>query len=153
MLIYIGADHRGFNLKERLKEFLHNEGYEVVDSGNKRYEEGDDYPDFASAVAREVSKDPGERRGVLICGSGVGVDVVANKFAGIRSALVTSTDQAYSARHDDDVNILSLAADFMIEEDDAQKIVKVFLVTPFSGKERYKRRISKITELEENEPQ
>lgn len=150
MLIYLGSDHRGFRLKERIKSFLKNEAYEIVDKGNVVYDEKDDYPDFAAAVASEVNVDPQNRRGVLICGSGVGVDIVANRFPGVRSALVSSTDQANAARHDDDANILSLAADF-VPEDEAEKIVKIFLITPFSGEERYKRRIGKISELQENE--
>jgi len=147
MVIYFGADHRGFNLKERLKDFLRSEGYEVADMGNARYEESDDYPDFAAKVAKKVSLDTERSRGVLICGSGVGVDVVANKFKNVRSALAISSDQIYSARHDDDVNILSLAADF-ISEDDAKKLLQVFLATPFSGDERHRRRLDKISAID-----
>lgn len=148
MLIYIGSDHRGFGFKEKLREFLRNEGYEVVDVGDKVYDEADDYPDFASAVAEKVGADPERRRGILLCGSGVGMDVAANKFAGVRSALGFSPDQVYAARHDDDANILSLPVDFLPEED-ALKILKVFLATPFAGEERYKRRIEKILKIEE----
>lgn len=146
MLIFIGADHRGFRLKEMLKNFLKEGGYEIVDKGDAQYVEDDDYPDFAKEVAKEVDADPEARRGILICGSGVGVDVVANKFPRVRSALVSSNDQTFAARHDDDANVLSLAADFTTEED-AKKIVKVFLATPFSGEEKHKRRIQKISEL------
>ncbi len=121
-------------------------GYEVIDKGDAQYVEDDDYPDFAKEVAKEVDADPEARRGILICGSGVGVDIVANKFPRVRSALVSSNDQAFAARHDDDANILSLAADFTTEEN-AQKLVKVFLATPFSGEEKHKRRIQKISEL------
>jgi ribose 5-phosphate isomerase B len=143
MLIYIGADHRGFNLKESLKKSLKDQGYEVVDVGNDHLDENDDYPDFAALVAGEVAKDPLTRRGVLICGSGVGMDVAANKFKGIRSGLVSSSDQAYLARNEDDTNVLSLAADFLIE-DDAKKILSTWLQTPFSKKENYQRRLEKI---------
>lgn len=143
MIIYLGADHRGFNLKERLKDFLRNQGYEIADMGAARYEESDDYPDFARAVAENVGTDPEGSRGVLICGSGVGVDIVANRFPNVRSAVAISADQIYKARHDDNANVLSLAADF-ISEADTQRIVKVFLATPFSGEERYKRRLQKI---------
>ncbi len=147
MLIYIGADHRGFQLKETLKKFLKDQGYEVVDVGNDHYDENDDYPDFAKLVSRAVSQDTLTRRGILICGSGVGMDIAANKFKGIRSASVSSPDQAYSSRNDDDTNILSLAADFLAE-DDAKKILSTWLVTPFSNQENFNRRLQKISELE-----
>jgi len=147
MLIYIGADHKGFQLKESLKKFLKDKGYEVVDVGNNHYDENDDYPDFAKLVARAISQDPFNRRGILICGSGIGMDIVANKFKNVRSALVSNSDQAYLSRNDDDANVLSLAADFL-DEEQAQKILTTWLVTPFSNKEHHKRRLEKITEIE-----
>lgn len=147
MLIYIGADHRGFNLKESLKIFLKNQGYEVVDVGNIHYDDKDDYVDFAVAVAKKVSLDSEASRGILICGSGAGVDIAANKFRNVRSVLAISPDQVYEARHDDDVNVLSLAADFT-SETDAQKITETFLETPFGKEERHQRRIDKISRIE-----
>ncbi|MBI2033942.1 MAG: RpiB/LacA/LacB family sugar-phosphate isomerase [Candidatus Liptonbacteria bacterium] len=147
MVIYLGADHRGFSLKEAIKDFLQDKGYEVFDLGNSFYDEKDDYPDFAVKVAQKVSLNSETSRGILICGSGVGVDVTANKFKNVRSALGITSDQIYDARHDDNVNILSLAADYMNLED-AEKIVQVFLSTPFSGEERFSRRIEKITQIE-----
>lgn len=147
MIIYIGADHRGFKLKETLKQFLQESGYTVSDMGNTQYFEGDDYPDFAKLVAQKVSADPVDSRGIVICGSGVGVDVVANKFPNIRSALGFHPDQVVEARSNDDVNILALAADFL-EEDAAKKIVSVWLQTPFDGDERDKRRIEKIRQID-----
>lgn len=147
LLIYIGADHQGFQLKESLKNYLANAGYEVADVGNAVYDENDDYPDFASRVAKEVAADPWNRRGVLICGSGVGVDVVANKFPGIRSVLAMNSDHAFVSRTDDDTNVLCLAAAF-IEEEQAKKILSTWLQTPFSGEERHKRRLNKIRDLE-----
>jgi ribose 5-phosphate isomerase B len=147
MLIYIGADHRGFRLKGVLKAHLNNRGYEVVDCGNERYEEGDDYPDFAAAVAKKVSENPEENRGILICGSGVGVDIVANKFKGVRSALATTPEQARLSRHDNNANVLSLAADFL-SENEMREIVNVWLATSFPGEEHHKRRLGKIKELE-----
>lgn len=147
MLIYIGADHRGYALKERLKQHIKDSGYEVVDLGNSRLDPSDDYPDFAKLVAKNVQADPEARRGVLICGSGVGVDIVANKFDRIRSALVSSADQASASREDDDTNILCLAADF-VDEIDAKKIVTAWLLAQFRGEERHKRRISQINQIE-----
>lgn len=145
MLIYIGADHRGFKFKEALKIFLKEKGREIVDCGNERYEEDDDYPDFAKAVAEKVAENPDENCGILICRSGVGVDIVANKFKGVRSALVSNPEQARLSRNDDDTNILSLAADFL-NENEAKEIAGVWLETPFSGEENHKRRLQKIEE-------
>lgn len=147
MIIFIGADHRGFKLKEELKQFISNKGYTVDDKGNDHYDEADDYPDFVGAVAQEVAQDPDNRRGILICGSGVGIDVAANKFSRIRSALANNPDQALSSRNDVDANVLCLAADFL-DEEQAKKIVSVWLQTPFSREERHKRRLKKIAEIE-----
>lgn len=149
MTIYLGADHRGFALKEKLKQMLAGEAYDVVDCGAEAYMPDDDYPDFARAVAEAVGKNPGDKgdRGILICGSGFGVDITANKFSGIRAVLPSSPDHVYQARHDDDANVLALAADF-IDLATAQKIVKTFLLTPFAREERYRRRIDKITRFE-----
>ena len=113
--------------------------------GNDKYDELDDYPDFAEKVAQKVSLDGS--LGILICGSGVGVDVVANKFSGVRSALVSNSEQAMDARSDDDANILSLAADYTSIED-SKKIISLWIGTQFSGEEKYKRRLKKIEALE-----
>lgn len=147
MIIYIGADHRGFALKELLKGHLTDGGYEVVDMGNDVLEDGDDYPDFASAVADAVANNPSEDRGIVICGSGVGVDIVANKFIDIRSALAVNADQIKAARTDDDVNVLALAADFL-DEETAKSIATAFIATEYDEAEQHQRRIEKITELE-----
>jgi len=147
MLIYIGADHRGFELKETLKDFLKTKGYEFVDVGNSKYDENDDYTDFAKLVGKALSEDPAVRRGILICGSGVGVDIAANKFRGVRSSLAFNSDQAFMARNDDDTNVISLPADFLSEED-ARKILGTWLATPFDGKEKHARRLEKISEIE-----
>lgn len=143
MNIYIGADHRGFQLKEVLKKYLIENGYQVFDLGNIQYDENDDYPDFAKLVAEKVSQDPENSRGILICRSGVGVDIAANKFKGARSALVTDVKQAELARKDDDTNVLSLSAE-LTDEETAKKIAEVWLKTQFSGLEKDRRRIEKI---------
>jgi len=150
MTIYLGADHRGFNLKERLKRELENEGYDVVDCGAPELVPDDDYPDYSSAVAAKVSAAPDAARGIVICGSGFGVDIVANKFNGVRAGLATSPDHAYQGRHDDDVNVLAIAADFT-DEAAATNIVKVFLTTPFAKEEKYTRRLQKIGQIELNQ--
>lgn len=148
MLLYIGADHKGYTLKEALKNNLIQQGYQPQDVGNTANDSEDDYPKFAAAVGRSVQDSPTEARGIVICGSGAGADIVANKFQGVRSVLGFSTDQVFDARRDDDVNVLALPASF-IDEEAAAQIVKVFLATPFSGEERHKRRIAEITEIEQ----
>ena len=147
MLIYIRADHQGFKLKESLKKYLQEEGYEVIDVGNDHYKEDDDYPDFASLVGRAVGQDPVGRRGIVVCRSGIGVDIVANKYKGVRSALVHNSFQAKLSRTDDDANVLALSDEFASGEK-AEKIVETWLKTPFSGDERHIRRLEKIREIE-----
>ena len=143
MTIYLGADHRGFALKGPLIAFVQGMGYEVSDLGAKTLVPGDDYPDYAAEVARRVDADPEQNKGILICGAGAGVDIVANRFRKVRSVLGMNPDQVYAARHDDDANVLSLAADHVTEEV-AKQMVKVFLVTPFSADARFSRRLDKI---------
>jgi ribose 5-phosphate isomerase B len=146
-MLYIGSDHRGYKLKSTLKDYLEKLGYESEDLGAFELDPEDDYPDFALAVAKKVAENLEENRGILICGSGVGVDVVANKTKGVRSALCFDAKQAKMSRNDDNTNVLSLAADF-ISEEKAKEIVKIWLKTPFSGQERHQRRINKIKNLE-----
>lgn len=147
MLIYLGADHRGFQLKEFLKIFLKNQGYEAFDLGNVRYDKDDDYADFAASVGKKVSGEPEASRGILLCGSGAGVDIAANKFRGVRSAIGISPDQVYHMRQHDDINVLSIAADYTSEAD-AQKMTAVFLETPFTPEPRHQRRLDKISQIE-----
>jgi ribose 5-phosphate isomerase B len=148
MLIYIGADHRGFELKGKLMEFLKLRGYTAVDLGDEKYNENDDYPIFAMKVAQKVSQEFETARGILICGSGVGVSVVANKFLHIRAALAGTPDQAYDSRNEDDSNVLALGANYL-DEEAAKKIVLTWLETPYAGEERFQRRIEEISRLED----
>jgi len=148
MTIYIGADHRGFELKTYLVRVLQEAGYDVQDMGAAQYDEADDYPDFASAVAGKVRDDYENSKGVVICGSGAGVSVVANKFSRVRAAVALTPDQAFDSRNDDDANVLALAASYTDAEAAAQ-IVTTWLGTPFSGDARHVRRIKKISEIEE----
>lgn len=147
MVIYLGADHRGFELKESLKKILMEEAYEVVDV-TPNFSDGDDYPDAAKAVASKVAKNLEQSKGIIICGSGAGVDIVANKFKLIRSVLGISPDQVFDARHDDNVNVLSLAADFT-DHGMAKNMAKIFLESKFDDKEeRFRRRLGKVLEIE-----
>jgi len=142
-MLYIGADHRGYKLKENLKAFLKDSVYDFADLGNNIFDPNDDYTDFAKAVAEKVSQDPQNNKGILICGSGVGVDITANKFRGIRSALADDIETARQSREHDDTNVLSLPAD-EVDFELAKKIISAWLQTPFSNGEKYKRRINKI---------
>ena len=147
MNVYIGADHRGFAMKEGLIAWLQQQGHNVEDMGATEFTEGDDYPDYAMLVAKKVAEDTENNRGILLCGSGVGVAVAANKVAGVRAALIYDVEIAKAARNDDDINILALGSDF-ISLEEAQAVAATFLSIPFSGSERHARRVGKITETE-----
>ena len=145
MKIAIGADHAGFILKERLRETLAQDGHEVCDSGTGS-EVSCDYPDYAAAVAREVASGRADR-GILVCCTGVGMSIAANKFAGIRAALGTTLDEVRLVRDHNDANVLTLGAAFATAEE-AEVLVDVFLTTAFSCNGRHIRRIAKIAALE-----
>lgn len=148
MKVYIGSDHRGYELKEKIFGLLIEDGYLVEDMGAYEYNPKDDYTKFAEKVASIVGKEKGAR-GILFCGSGVGVDIVANKFDGVRASFGKEPKQVAAGRHDDDMNILVIAADFTKKED-AQKMVKTFLTTDFSDKPHHKRRLADIEKIEAN---
>ncbi len=143
MKIIIGSDHAGFSLKEALKESFGG----MVDAGTYS-EDSVDYPDFAARVARAISSGEFER-GILICGSGVGMSIVANKFPGVRAALCTDTDTARMSRMHNDANILILAGR-RTDVETATAIVKVWSNTEFEGG-RHKRRLDKIKNIEEED--
>ncbi|MEK9130831.1 MAG: RpiB/LacA/LacB family sugar-phosphate isomerase [Patescibacteria group bacterium] len=134
--IYLGADHAGFELKERLKSSLPD----AIDLGANTLVADDDYPSIARAVAEAVVSDPGSV-GILSCGNAVGVCVVANKTKGIRAGIGFSIEAARSMRNDDDVNVLCVPGRIAIM-DDAVEIAKAFLATPFSNEERHVRRLA-----------
>jgi ribose 5-phosphate isomerase B len=140
-IIPIGADHAGFNLKGKIIEFLESKGYQVKDFGCFS-EESIDYPDFAHPVAEMVEENTG-MLGILICGSGNGINMTANKHKGIRSALCWNTEIAALARQHNDANIVALPVRF-ISEQEALEIVETFLGTAFEGG-RHQRRIDKIS--------
>lgn len=149
MKVYLGADHRGFQLKEQIKSWLGKEGYDVEDCGNLTHDPADDYPDYACAVAEGVKKAPEDSRGIVICGSGIGVDIVANKYAGVRCGLGINTDHVKHGRSNDNINVLSLPSD-LVSFEQAKEMVKVFLKTEFSKEERFLRRQKKIEEIEKS---
>ena len=144
MKISIACDHRGFSLKEELKEFLSEEGFTVEDEGPSN-EESVDYPDFGSLVAQKVSKGSCDR-GILICSTGIGMSIVANKFPHVRAALCADVETARQCREHIDANVLVLAGS-RIKSELARLIIKTWLGTPFQG-ERHQRRLDKITAFE-----
>jgi ribose 5-phosphate isomerase B len=146
MKIAIGSDHRGFHLKEKLASLLHTKGHEVDDEGTS-VPESVDYPDFAVLVARKVSNHTVER-GILICGTGIGMAIAANKFPGVRAAPCTDEITAEISRRHNDLNILCLPAD-MISPRTVERMVEVWVDTDFEGG-RHSRRVEKILEIERN---
>lgn len=144
MRIGLACDHGGFELKEELKAFLKSTGVEPVDMGSFN-EESVDYPDLGVLVAEKVSRGELER-GILICGTGIGMSIVANKFPGVRAALANDLYSARCSREHNDANILVIGGR-MIGREVAKEIVKVWLSTPFAGG-RHQRRIDKIKALE-----
>ncbi len=150
MKIYFASDHAGFELKEKLKEFLKGEGYDIEGCGDFVYDEQDDYPDFILKAAQAVAKDKGSK-GIILGGSGQGEAIAANKVNGIRAVVYYggSEDIVRLSREHNNANILSLGARFLSEEE-AKRAVLLWLKTPFSEEERHKRRIQKISEFESN---
>ncbi len=142
MDVYIGSDHGGYQLKEELKKYLIELGYEPKDMGAANHDPDDDYPDYVFTTAESVAQNPGSI-GIVIGRSGNGEAIAANKVKGIRAALCWSEEVAKKAREHNDANILSLGADYF-DTKTAKRIVKTFLETPFSEEERHKRRIDKI---------
>jgi ribose 5-phosphate isomerase B len=144
MKIAIGSDHAGFELKEKIKKYLDELGYKYKDFGTDS-NESVDYPDYASKVAEGVAKKEYDR-GILICGSGIGMCMTANKIPGIRAALCHNIETAKLSREHNDANVLTFGAR-MIDENTAKDIVKVWLKTEFLG-DRHLRRINKIKDIE-----
>lgn len=143
--IVIGSDHGGYHLKNALIEYLLRQGYEIIDVGAYN-DEASDYPDFARMVAERIIKGEAQR-GIMICGSGVGASVAANKFRGIRASVCHDTYSARQGVEDDNMNVLCLGAR-IVGEYLAKEIVTAFLNAHFKDEERYKRRLKKIEEFE-----
>lgn len=147
MNIYIGADHNGFEFKKQLTNFLQSSGYVVIDDGDTVFDANDDYPQFGAKVATALLGDPDpESRGILICGSGQGICMAANRFKGIRASLCWNVEEARSARNDDDSNVLCLTSRYLNFEK-TKPIVATWLSTPFAGAPRFKRRIEELDRL------
>lgn len=148
MRIAIGADHGGYAAKAPLKRMLEAQGHEVVDLGAHSYDAVDDYPDFAAAVAQCVASGDADR-GVMLCGSGVGASVAANKIRGVRASVCHDTYSAHQGVEHDDMNVLCLGAR-IIGEELAKEIAASFAAAQFSGEERHMRRMQKVLDMEAN---
>jgi ribose 5-phosphate isomerase B len=148
MRLAIGSDHAGFDQKERLKAYLAGEGHDVVDVGTDSATESVDYPDFAEEVGRSVAAGEVER-GILVCGTGIGMAIAANKVAGVRAANVTDVEFARLAREHNDANVIAVSARFVPTQTN-EEILDAFLNTPF-GEGRHAQRVAKIVAIEEQE--
>ena len=148
MKVSIGADHAGFLLKQKIKEVLTGQGIAVTDEGTMS-EESVDYPDFARRVAEAVAGKQADY-GILVCGTGIGMSIAANKVPGIRAAHVSSEVEARMSREHNDANVLAIGSRTQ-DEAAALKIVATWLKTPFDGGPRHQRRLDKIGQLEQQD--
>ncbi|MEK7551332.1 MAG: RpiB/LacA/LacB family sugar-phosphate isomerase [Patescibacteria group bacterium] len=146
MTIYLGADHRGFELKNQVKSWLLENGFEVLDLGANEVIPTDDFVEYAVNVGQKVSQNK-DLKGIVICGSGAGVEIAANKIKEVRCSLGQSKEQIQKAREDDDINILAISSDFTNIEN-AKDLIEAFLQTDFISNENHNRRIEKISNLE-----
>lgn len=144
--IGIASDHGGYELKQFLVKMLSQAGYEVVDFGNLKQDQTDDYPDFVVPLARAVARGDVER-GVAICGSGAGACIAANKVPGVRAGMIHEVFSARQGVEDDDMNMICLGGR-VVGEEFAWELVRTFLAARFSGAERHRRRLAKVAELE-----
>ncbi len=154
MKIYIGADHNGYHLKSEIQRYLEQRGHQVIDEGNDHRDAQDDFPIFAARVVNALRADSQfdpyhseKLRGVLICGSGQGMAIAANRFKGIRAGLIYNLASAKSTRHDEDSNIAALPAELFDDPDSWKPVVDAWLDEPFAGAARFKRRNRELDEL------
>lgn len=150
MKIYLGSDHQGFFLKEKVFAYLAKRGYDVEDVGGKVLDPNDDFPEFAQAVALKIiGSDEKDTRGILLCGGGQGMAIAANRFNGIRASVIWDAFEAKMTRNDNDSNVLCLPARILGEVDDAvwEGIVETWLNATFAGAARFKRRNAQIDQF------
>ncbi|OGK63100.1 hypothetical protein A2334_00100 [Candidatus Roizmanbacteria bacterium RIFOXYB2_FULL_38_10] len=143
MTIFIASDHRGFELKNKIIEYLQEKNIRIEDLGNYQYDPVDDYPIFARKVVQAVLQNTTEYLGIVICGSGVGVSIVANRFPGIRCAVGFQKEQVVHTRENDNVNVLALPSDY-INFEETKELIDAFLQTQTKQEEKYKRRIEEL---------
>ncbi len=153
-MLYLATDHRGFALKEKIKQYLQDRKVLFEDLGAFEYLQTDDFPDYAEKLAGKVVEDaklnPEQSRGgIALCGSGAGMSIALNKFDGIRAGLAENPEMAEIMKKDDDINVLVIPADF-VSEYNACLIIDKFLTVAPKTEEKYKRRLRKIKKIEEN---
>ena len=141
MKVGIANDHRGMELREKIKEHLKKEGHNVVDYGPIEYDEQDDYPDFAFKLGEAIQKEEIEY-GILICRTGIGMSIACNKVKGVRCAKVSTKEEAELTRIDNNANVIALS--YECTEEQIYEMIEKFLNTPFSTQERHQRRVNKI---------
>lgn len=146
MHIFIGADHNGFELKNKLVEYLQEKNIRIEDMGNYELDLIDDSPDFAKKVAQAVLQNPQESLGIVICGSGVGVSITANRYKGIRCALTFDPKQTKDTREDDHANMIAIPAEF-VDFEKAKEIVEAFFAAVLKTDEKYMRRLNKMEDV------
>jgi len=147
-MLYLATDHRGFDLKEKIRPYLRDKKFEFQDLGAFAYLQTDDFPDYAEKIAKKINEDKLNNRGIALCGSGAGMSITLNKFDGVRAGLAENPEMAEAMRKDDDINVLVIPADF-VSEPNAYMIVDKFLTTQPKTEEKYKRRLGKIKKIEE----
>jgi len=149
MKIFLGSDHNGFLMKEKVFAYLAKHGYDVHDVGDTQLDPDDDFPQFAQAAALKVlGEEEGEARAILLCGGGQGMAMAANRFRGIRASVIWDAFEAKMTRNDNDSNVLALPSRILEKEDGTwEGIIETWLTTPFASAARYKRRNAQIDEL------
>lgn len=150
MKIYLGADHRGFKMKEKIFAYLVKRNYEVIDCGNKLYDPEDDFTTFAQAACLQLLGDDKteDSRAILMCGGAQGMAMAANRFDGIRAAVVNTRNEALLARKDNNANVISLPADELEDDDELREsIIDAFLTGKYAKIERYERRNNALDEI------
>lgn len=145
MRVYLGADHGGFKLKEKVKAWLKERGEEVVDEGAEKLEKGDSFVDYGLRVARKLGKE-GDSRGILFCRNGLGMVIVANRVRRVRCGLGFEVGAVRKGRSDDDINCLAVPADY-VGFKQTREMIEVFLETSFSGQRRFRERLLRLARI------
>ena len=149
MTVYIGSDHQGFELKEKIKKYLEKTNRKYFDVGNEVLDKDDDFTDYAKIACLKILADEDPKsKAILVCGGGQGMAMAANRFNGIRAAVIWDENEAKLARHDNDANVIALPAHILKDKDlKTKRIVDTFLDSRFSGAMRYKRRNNQLDEI------
>ncbi len=148
MKIFLGADHNGYHLKEKIEKYLVSLGHEVVDEGDERLDPDDDFTIFASRVVHGMKADNDDKsRGILVCGSGQGMMIAANRHKGIRAGLGWSVEAAKSVRNDENSNVLAMPSQILKEDSLWKEIVDIWLETPYANAARFNRRNAQLDEI------